>query len=438
MSRAGSARAELEAVFRAALAAVEGGACVRRVVRCSDGELRIGDRLQPPGARLRLLAAGKAAAPMARAFEQIAGPRLVEGLVVTKDGHGLPLERCRLREAGHPVPDARSEQAGREALGLAERAGPDEVLVVLLSGGASALLACPLDGLRLADLRVTTSLLLGAGAAIHELNTVRKHLGDVVGGRLAQQARGARIELLVLSDVPGDRLDVAGSGPCMPDPTTFAEAWAVVEGRGVAGQLPPAVRSHLEAGLRGERAESPKPGHPAFGRVTATILASNRTALEAARRHALGRGWRACLVTGDLAGEARVAGRRLAALGRSLRERRPVLLLAGGETTVRLRGAGRGGRSQELALAAAIELAQSPGVALLAAGTDGSDGPTDAAGAFADGASVARGQARGVDARSALARNDSHAFFAAEGGLLRTGPTGTNVMDLVLLLVAPE
>jgi glycerate-2-kinase len=309
---------------------------------------------------------------------------------------------------------------------------------VLLSGGASALLTRPLPGLALGDLAATTRALLACGAGIDELNTVRKHLVDLAGGRLARAAGAGRVELLAISDVHGDRLDLIGSGPCTPDPSTFADALAVIERRGLRGTLPPPVVTELEAGAHGERPESPKPGDPTFARVRSRILASNATALSAARSAAERCGLAPILATAALRGEARVVGRRLAALARATRRTRPLCLLAGGETTVTVRGAGRGGRCQELALAAALELAGESGVMLLAAGTDGSDGPTDAAGAFADGGSVARGAARNADARSALAGNDAHAFFAAEGSLLHTGPTDTNVNDLVLVWLEPQ
>jgi hydroxypyruvate reductase len=369
--------------------------------------------------------------------------------VVTKDGHGLPAgrargapSRCALREAGHPVPDARSEAAARALLALAASTEPDELLVVLLSGGASALLACPLPGLALEDLAATTRALLASGAEIGEVNAVRKHLVELAGGRLARAAGAGRVEVLVVSDVIGDRLDVIGSGPCEPDPTTFADALAVLARRGLRHVVPPRVLAHLEAGAQGARPESPKPGDAAFARVRTTLVASLDAALAAARDAARARGLRSWVLTAALRGEAAEAGRRLAALGCSVRTRDPVCLLAGGETTVTLplegTGArGRGGRNQELALAAALALAGREGVSLLAAGTDGSDGPTDAAGALADGGTVARGAARGADAAAALAAHDAYGFFAAEGGCLRTGPTRTNVMDLVALRVAP-
>jgi len=443
---AGAARAELEGLLRAALAAVDGERLVRDAVREEDGTLVVAGRRLPAQARLVVAGAGKAAAAMAAGLEVVAGARIARGWLVTRDGYAdaaraaaaLPPARWTVREAGHPVPDARSEAAARELLALAAGTGTGDVLVLLLSGGASALLACPLPGLALADLAAATEALLASGAAIDEVNAVRKHLVEVAGGRLARAAGAGRIEVLAISDVPGDRLDVIGSGPCVPDPSTFADALAVLARRGLGASFPPAARAHLEAGARGERPESPKPGDGAFARVHTTLLAGNRTALEAAAEAARRRGLAVLALPGPLRGEAREAGRRLAALATALRPPAATVLLTGGETTVTLHAAGgngRGGRNQELALAAALRLAGSEGVTLLAAGTDGSDGPTDAAGACADGGTTARAAAAGRGAQAALARHDSHSFFAAEGGLVRTGPTGTNVMDLVLVRV---
>lgn len=440
MSRGGAGRVpatrvELEAIFRAALAEVDAGRLVAEAVSEEAGRLVLAGAPLPPGAPLRVLAAGKAAVPMAAALEARAGARIAAGLAVTKAGHGGTLERIELLEAGHPVPDRRSERAGRAARALVEAGQPDEVLVVLLSGGASALLAASLADLSLEDVAETTRVLLRAGAPIDALNAVRKRLVDLAGGRLATRSRAHRIELLVLSDVAGDRLDVIGSGPFAPDPTTYADAWRVLERYAVDGRVPARVREHLLAGQRGEREETPGPGAAVFERVRATVLASNRTLVEAARSEAGRRGHRTIALGGELRGEAREVGRRLAAIGRGLRP--PLLLLAGGETTVTVRGSGRGGRCQELALAAALELDGSPGVALLAAGSDGTDGPTDAAGAYADGGTLARARRLDLDPRAALARNDAYGFFAREGGILRTGPTGTNLQDLVLVLAGP-
>ncbi len=402
---------ELAEIYHAALAAVDAGEAVRRALRREGDVLEVAGRPLGPGQRIVVLAAGKAAAAMAAAVEAIAVERIASGLAVTKDGHELPLRRVALRLAAHPVPDARCEAAAREALVLVENAAPEDLLLVLLSGGASSLLACPAPGLRLDDLGAATRLLLAAGAEIEAANAVRKHLSALAGGRLGRRARPRRIDVLALSDVPGDRLDVIGSGPLAPDPTTYADALAALEARGVLAQVPEAVRAHLAAGVRGEREETPKPGDAALARVRHTLVATNQTAVEAAR---------------DLVAAARAG-----------RARPPRYLVAGGETTVTVRGPGRGGRSQELALAAALELDGGPPIALLAAGTDGNDGPTDAAGAYADEGTLARSRRAGLDARAALAANDSHAFFRAEGGLFVTGPTRTNVMDLALVRVGP-
>jgi glycerate-2-kinase len=308
--------------------------------------------------------------------------------------------------------------------------GPDETLVVLLSGGSSSLLACPAEGIALADLAQLTRGLLGAGAPIEELNCVRRQLSAVAGGRLAAATRARRVIALVVSDVLGDRLDVIGSGPFAADPSRVEDAREVLRRRGLWESAPAAVRRQLGGGA--DRQRSGPRGAP-DPRVSHRIVASNRDALAGAAAAARREGLAPVLVSDRLSGEAREAGRRLARLARSLRPPLPLCLLAGGETTVRVTGGGRGGRSQELALAAALELEGSDGVVLLAAGTDGCDGPTDAAGAFADATAVARGAALGLAAAGRLEDNDAHGFFDATGDLLRTGPTGTNVMDLVLI-----
>jgi glycerate-2-kinase len=411
---------------------------VRRAITREGAALAIAGRPLEPGARLVVLAAGKAATAMAAGVESVAADRIAGGLAVTKDGHVRALSKLAVRETSHPVPDARCAAAARELLAVAAAGRADDVLVVLLSGGASSLLACPQPGLDPEDVAATTSLLLAAGADIRALNTVRKHLVEVAGGRLARAAAARRIEVLAVSDVAGDPLDVIASGPCAPDPTRFADALAVLGRHGLRERVPSRVVTHLEAGAAGARAESPKPGDACFGRVRTTIVARLDDALDAAVAAARARGLRPIRLGAVLAGEARRAGARLAGLAGAIASDAPTCLVAGGETTVTLRGDGRGGRSQELALAAAIAWDGVPDVALLAAGTDGTDGPTDAAGAFADGATLARARARGLDARRALACNDAYEFFAGEGGLIRTGPTGTNVTDVALLAVGPR
>ena len=429
------ARARLEELFSAALEAVDPARAVERAVQRNGDQIEVAGEPLEPGARLVVLAVGKAAGTMARALEAVVGDRIAAGLVVVPDGLAVDLEHMTLRETAHPIPDERCERAGRMAIDLVAGARPDDVLLAMISGGASSLVSCPVDAVTLSDLANTTQRLLQGGAAIGELNAVRKHLSRLAGGRLAAHATSRRIEVLAISDVPGDRLDVIGSGPLVADPTTYRDALDAVSR--IGGAFPERVLAHLEAGVRGEFDDTPSPGAAVFDRVRSTLLASNVTAIEAACLAAEKRGMRALALPACLGGEARIAGRRLAALGTSMVSSGPVCAIAGGETAVVVRGAGRGGRNQELALAAAVELAGNRKVALLAAGTDGIDGPTDAAGAYADGGTVARGSELGVDAHAALADNDSHGFFDREGGILRTGPTGTNVMDLAFLYVDP-
>jgi glycerate-2-kinase len=360
-----------------------------------------------------VLAIGKAGAALAAAAEATLGARIAAGLALVPDGGERALARCDVRVGAHPIPDERGAAATREILAFVARPGPDDVLLVLLSGGGSSLLCAPAPGVDLADVAAAVRALLVAGAPIDELNAVRKHLSAATGGRLARTSRAGRIEVLAISDVAGDRLDVIASGPFAPDPSRFADALAVLARRDSERRVPAGVRAHLEAGARGEREETPKPGDPAFARTRHTLIASNATAVEAAGEAADERGWRTMAVKGALFGEARSAAQRLVAFGEARRSDRPQCLVAGGETVVTVRGAGRGGRSQELALAAAL---------------------TDAAGAFADGGTVARGRSAGVDAAAALADNDSHGFFCREGGVFRTGATGTNVADLAFVL----
>jgi glycerate-2-kinase len=440
-----SARDRLTAILGEAIRAVDAGAAVERAL---PGLRTLN------GAGVVVLAIGKAACAMLAPVEASLGPRIRAGLAITKDGHtgprpasgqgsgqgsgmgsemGLPV-----LETAHPVPDLRCERAARAALELAANTRPDETLLVLLSGGTSALTACPAPGLQLEDLAAVTRALLASGADIHEINCVRKHLSAFGGGRLAEASGTRSIEVLAVSDVAGDDIGTIGSGPCAPDETGFGDALEVVVQRGLRGQLPAAVAAHLEAGVRGERPETPVTGDPLFEQVRHTIVASNADAREAAVAAARRQGLEPVALGECLFGEASERGRWLVARARAAGSGSGSCLVAGGETTVTLRGGGRGGRSQELALAAAIELfeGRDAGVALLAAGTDGSDGPTDAAGAFVDSASVSRGAGQGVDAQVALAANDAYGFFEREGGLVKTGPTGTNVMDLALVEIA--
>ncbi len=438
--------AAIVAVVHAALAAVEPGAAVHRHVERQGSRLVIAGQSYDLDAvdRIWVVGGGKAAPAMAGALASLLGDRLAGGLVVTRHGHadpGIKTGPIEVAEAGHPLPDAAGVAATRRMADLLQQATGRDLVLALLSGGASALLTLPAGALALDDLVRTTELLLHSGATISELNSVRKHLSQIKGGGLARLASPARVAALVLSDVVGDPLEVIASGPASPDATTFADAWAVVERYGLAERLPGAVAARLRAGLEGSVDETLKPGDALFQQVQTVIVGSNRLAAEAAVESARQLGFHALLLSTFVEGEAREVGRVAAALAREVAVHgrpvpRPACLVWGGETTVTVRGRGMGGRNQELALAAALALEDIPGVLLVALGTDGSDGPTDAAGAVAGGQTVARARALGLRPRAYLANNDAYPFFDALGDLLRTGPTGTNVNDLLFIWVS--
>jgi glycerate 2-kinase len=418
-------------IFRAALSAADAGNAVRNAWHAST---RLADSRKFD--RVFLLAAGKAATTMAATVRKLLPVKLAAGIVVTKHGHVTHrIPGCIVLEAGHPVPDAAGLQAVRQVHSLLSDLNARDLLIVALSGGASALLSAPLPGLTLQDKQRTTELLLRAGAGIRELNAVRKHLSTLKGGRLAALAYPATVLSLVLSDVIGDPLDVIASGPTAPDLTTFADALAVLKKFDILDRVPASVRAHLE---RGEP-ETPKPGDEFFCSVHNIIVGSNRLALKAAQKKAKQLGYRPLILASTLEGEARDLGAIHAAILREIVEaanplRAPACLLSGGEPTVTVRGQGKGGRAQELALAAALSLHGLPDCLLLSAGTDGTDGPTDAAGAFVTGETVARAHKLALDPLQYLARNDAYRFFEAVGGLVKTGPTGTNVMDVNICL----
>ncbi len=399
------------------------------------------DRVVPPAlpgvpdGRLVVVGAGKAAAAMARAVERHYGPEAaVEGCVVTRYGHALATRRIEVREAAHPVPDEAGERATREILALVRGAGADDLVLCLLSGGGSALLTAP-EGLAAPAQRTLTAALLRSGADIHEINAVRKHLSAVKGGLLAAAAWPAPLRALVISDVVGDDPSVIASGPTVADASTFADALAVLERYGVDA---PAARASLERGLRGERPETPKPGDPRLARSETRVIATNQASLEAAAAVLEDAGVHAHLLANGITGEAREVGAVHAAMARQVLEwgqpfGRPCALLSGGETTVTVRGDGRGGRNAEFALATALDLPDGGEVWLLAADTDGIDGSEDNAGVLLSPA--ARRSMDHPAARRALASNDSYGAFEAVGALLVTGPTRTNVNDLRILLM---
>ncbi|HYG86180.1 MAG TPA: glycerate kinase [Azospirillum sp.] len=404
-------------------------------VRAVSAETRVPPALpQPPKGRTVVVGAGKAAASMAKAVEEHwSGP--LSGLIVTRYGHGVPTRHIEVREAGHPLPDAAGTKAAEHILELASGLGPDDLLLCLISGGGSALLALPAPGLTLEDKRRVGRDLLHSGATISEMNCVRRHLSAIKGGRLALAAHPARVVSLLVSDVPGDDPTVIASGPTVPDPTTLADARAVLARYGI--DPPDAVRRHLE----NPASETPKPGDPRLAGAEAIMIAKPLDALEAAAAEARAAGITPLILGDSIEGEAREVGRALAGMalscawhGHPLEP--PCVLLSGGETTVTVRGQGRGGRNAECALGMALGLAGAPNIHAIAGDTDGIDGTEDNAGALIGPETLARARAAGLDPQAMLGNNDAYGLFAALGDLVVTGPTLTNVNDFRALLVS--
>lgn len=387
-----------------------------------------------------VVGAGKAGAMMAGAMESILGDRLTGGAVNVKYGHTAPLTYVELIEAGHPIPDAAGVEGTERIVELLERLGEDDLVFCLLSGGGSALMPLPAEGVTLAEKQAVTGRLLQCGATINEINTIRKHISRVKGGRLARLASPARVVGLVLSDVIGDPLDVIASGPTVPDESTYADCREILGKYGLHDELPSSVIRHLDAGMKGSEPETPCPGDPVFDRTRNVMIANNRQALDSARTEAEKRGYNALVLSSSIDGETREIARVYAAMAREIVRhgdpvRSPACVISGGETTVTLKGGGKGGRNQEFVLAAAAGIDGLERTVVFSAGTDGTDGPTDAAGAVADGQTLARAAGRGLAATARLDDNDAYHFFEPLGDLVITGPTHTNVMDLRLLLV---
>ena len=437
-------RADAVSIFRAGLEAASAGEAVRSNIKLRRSKLEIGTGCSiflRDFQRVYVIGAGKAGAEMAAALEQRLGTQHIEdGVVCVKYDHVHPRPRkIRLIECGHPVPDAAGQKGAEEIEGLLRSLTARDLVFVLISGGASALMPAPPPGISLRDKQKTTSVLLRAGADIFELNTVRKHLSKLKGGRLAALAYPATVVTLILSDVVGDRLDVIGSGLTAPDHSTFGDALRVLSKYLVTRRVPRSVLVHLLNGAEGRLSETPKTGDFIFSTVHNVIVGSNRLALQAAASHAKKLGYKPLILSSSIQGETKEVARvhceivrEIVASGSPIGS--PACLLSGGETTVTVRGNGKGGRNQEFALAAAIALADFDKAVALSAGTDGTDGPTDAAGGIADSTSEARASKRSVDLRKSLVANDSYTALAKLGDLLKTGPTGTNVMDLHILL----
>ncbi len=432
------------ALVHAALRAVDPAPAVRACVR-REGDVLLVDGVRYDLSvyeRVRVVGAGKAGAPMARALCEILGDRFTAGWVNVRHGGLLdaPLPPAlTLCEAGHPIPDEAGRHGALQILDLLRGLSERDLVFCLISGGGSALMPAPAPGLTLADLQALTDVLLRCGATINEINAVRKHCSQIKGGLLARAAAPAPVVSLILSDVVGSPLDVIASGPTVPDPTTFGDVYAIFQRYAVLDKIPPGILERIEWGMDGQIAETPKPGDPIFERVQNVVIGSNALAAQAAKAQAEALGLNALILSTYIEGEAREVARVMAGIAKSLAVEgwllsRPACLIAGGETTVTLRGDGRGGRNQELALAAAIALDGWEGITLATLATDGSDGPTDAAGAIVDGSTVRRAAALGLSAADYLAVNDAYRFFDALGDLIRTGPTHTNVNDLLFIL----
>lgn len=418
-------------IFKAALKAADGYGAVKRYFTSHPTPCIKGN--------LFLIGAGKASCYMAKAIEELFGDKITAGVIVTKYSHGFPLRRVKVFEAGHPFPDINGLKAAKDISALLEGAREEDMVLVLISGGGSALLPFPSEGIRLIDKIKVTKILLNAGADIYQLNTVRKHLSKIKGGGLARMAYPARVLSLIISDVVGDDLSVISSGLTAPDASTYRDAYNVIKNFKLEHKVPVYIINHIKSGIDGKIQETPKPRNKVFRRVNNAIIANNLLALTSAEMEARRLGYKTKILTSFLSGDASETGKFSAALVKEMAEckgssKLPAALILGGETTVTVKGKGKGGRNQELALSAAIEINGMKNVVILAAGSDGSDGPTGVAGAIVDGSTVKRGRKLGMDAKIYLKNNDSYNYFNRVGGHIYTGPTGTNVMDIVLIL----
>jgi len=441
---------DMRAIFSRALERVDPYEMIKNSIAVEDDTLVISHNGQTLRENLNAyrdivaIGIGKASSKMGAAVEDILKERLSGGIVVTKYGHAERLKGIQVIEAGHPIPDENSV-AGAEALyRIASRADENTLIINLISGGGSSLLSLPAEGVTLGDKQETTRVLLESGADIREINCVRKHISRVKGGRFAHAAFPARMINIILSDVVGDRLDSIASGIAVPDDTTYAQAVGIVDKYRIRSVLPASVVSLLESGKAGKNPDTPKQGDPVFDRVINILLGNNLAACRAARDHGAYLGYRSFLLTSMLTGEAREAARFFAAVARDIYRctsdfAKPALVVSGGETTVTVKGAGKGGRNQEMALSFLNDFQEAQddmeGIHFLSAGTDGTDGPTDAAGALVGPGLLHRVRSSGLNTGAYLEKNDSYHFFQKAGGLFVTGPTNTNVCDIQLLIV---
>ncbi len=429
-------------IFNAGLAAVEPEDCIHRCCRLERNILEVGKQTYDLDKfdEIIIIGAGKAGASMASAVEEILGNRITAGLIIVKYDHVKPLHKIDLVEAGHPIPDENGVAGAKKILEFAENADEKTLVICLISGGGSALMALPSAGLTLKDKQETTEVLLGCGAAIHEINTIRKHLSRIKGGFLAEAVYPATMVCLVLSDVVGDNLETIASGPAAGDAGTFGQCLEIIKAHGIKDHIPKPVLQHLEKGFKGIVPETPKNGNPVFENVFHAVIAGNIDALLNADKKAVQLGYNSVILSSMIQGEAidtaafhtAIAAQTLAT-GHPLKP--PACILSGGETVVTIRGTGKGGRNQEFALASAIKIKDMENIVILSAGTDGTDGPTDAAGAIADHTTVERASALGLAPEQFLKDNNSYEFFDRISDLFKTGPTNTNVMDIAIMLI---
>jgi len=428
-------------IFGAALSAADPRVALKRIVTVEGNTMKIAGRRYDlsRGARIYAVGAGKASGAMAQAVEDLMIDHISGGAITVKYGDLTKLRKIKVTEAGHPVPDHRGVHGCKKIVDILNGVNKQDLVIGLISGGGSALMPLPVDGVSLADKRKVTDLLLGCGATIEECNTLRKHLSRIKGGQMARLAFPATLINLMLSDVIGDTLDVIASGPCVPDMSTFGDCKDIIEKYQLSEKLPHPVAAHIHRGLLGQVPETPKPGDALFDSVQHAVIANSSVAIKGAEKKAKGLGHRTLILSTSIRGETREVAHVHGAIAREIHAsghpvKPPACILSGGETTVTIRGSGLGGRNQEFALAAALAIHQLDQTVILSGGTDGTDGPTDAAGALADSTTVSRAREMGLDPRQYLNHNDSYHFFHKLGDLLSTGPTHTNVMDVRIIL----
>jgi hydroxypyruvate reductase len=433
-------RSDAREIFNAALKAVDPISAVKKHVSLEGEVLRVGDRRYDLAtyAHIYVVGCGKAAASMSYALEEILRNRIDGGIINVKYGHTQDLHSITINEAGHPIPDEAGMKGTKEIVALLQGLGKTDLVIFVISGGGSALLPLPKEGIKLEEKQRVTEMLLESGASIDEMNAVRKHISNVKGGQLARVAYPATLISLLLSDVVGDRIDVIASGPTVPDESTFDDCMRIVAKYQL--KLPEAVLNLLTRGLNGELEETPKRGDPIFSKTFHLIIGSNIMALKAAEQKAQEYGYKTLILSSSIEGETREVAKVHTAIAKEIRATgnpipKPACIISGGETTVTIKGKGLGGRNQEFVLASALEIAGMEDTVILSCGTDGTDGPTDAAGALADGFTIQRAEQQGMHPLDYLQNNDSYHFFARLGDLIKTGPTNTNVMDVRLLLV---